>query len=291
MKLNINLNIGFRYTAIAMGALLIACQPDEIEEGNGLVATELDAGFTITDVADANNTYVLTANGSYLTSSWDLGKGIGFVSGGTEETVFYPDAGTYTIQHKVTGIGGVSKTAIQTIDIESSDPVAGNLVRGGKFENENDHAEWTILNISASGASWTFNENSATITASDYNQQAIYQAIEVVAGREYEIDMFISGDGNDEAWFEVFASTVEPVQWSDYGNDVVMGLNTWTGCGTGTLSDFLSSTGCVANSYSGVVSNTVTFDTSGTVYLVIKCGGGTVPGYTISNVEMRGTGE
>lgn len=291
MKLNIKLNKGIGYAAIVMGVLLIACQPDEIGEGNGLEATEMDAGFTITDVADANNTYLLTANSSYLTSSWDFGKGSGFVTGGTEETVFYPDAGTYTVQHKVTGIGGVSKTFAQTIDVESSDPLAGNLVRGGKFENENDHAEWTVLNISASGASWTFNENSATITASGYNQQAIYQAIEVVADKEYVIDMNVSGESNDETWFEVYAGREEPVQGSDYVDSVVMGLNTWAGCGTGSFSGPLSTVGCVDNSFTDSIGNTVSFDTSGTIYLVIKCGGNQTNGITISNVEMRGTGE
>ena len=288
MKLAINLNKGIRYTAIALGSLLIACQPDEIGEGNGIEATELDAGFSITGVADANNTFLLTANNNYLTSSWDLGKGAGFVSGGTEETVFYPDAGTYTVHHKVTGIGGVSQTFTQSIDVESSDPVAGNLVVGGKFENESDHAAWTILNISASGANWNFNDASATINASGYNQQGIYQAIDVVAGKEYVIDMIVSGESNDETWFEVFASTVEPVQGNDYTNNVVMGLNTWAGCGTGSFNGPLSSVGCVDNSYTGSRSNLVSFDASGTIYLVIKSGGNQTNGISISNVEMRG---
>ncbi|WP_406682845.1 PKD domain-containing protein [Seonamhaeicola sp. MEBiC1930] len=289
MKLNIKLNRGFRYITIALAVLIVACQPNELGSGNGLTATDLDAGFTVTDVAEANNTYLLTANNSYITSSWDLDNGAGFVSGGTSQEVFYPDAGTYSVQHKVTGIGGASETFTQTIEVETSDPVAGNLVRGGKFQDAGDHSEWTVLNISGGGASWTFNAGSATIVAGGWNQQGIYQAIEVVAGKEYKIDMIVSGDGNNETWFEVFASTVEPVQWNDYGNNVVMGLNTWAGCGTGTFSGLLSSVGCVDNSYSSSRSNTVTFDTSGTIYLVIKCGGNTTPGITISNVEMRGT--
>jgi len=291
MKLNIELDKGFKYIAITIATLVVACQPDELGNGNGLATTELDAGFTITEVADTNNTYLLTANNSYITSSWDLDNGAGLVSGGPIQEVFLPDAEEYTITRKVTGLGGSSAIVTQTIDIETPDPEVGNLIVGGKFKDASDHSEWTILNISGGDANWTFNTGSATIVANGYNQQGIYQAVEVVEGREYKIDMFISGDGNDEAWFEVFASTVEPTQWNDYGNNIVMGLNTWVGCGTGTFSDFLSSVGCVDNSYSGSISNTVTFDTSGTVYLVIKCGGNTVPGFTISNVEMRGTGE
>lgn len=238
MKLHIKLKKVYKYAAIAIAMLVVACQPEELGNGNGLTATDLDAGFTITEVTDANNTYLLTATNSYITSSWDLDNSAGFVSGGTSQEVFYPDAGTYTIKHKVTGIGGIAETFTQTLDVETSDPVAGNLVRGGKFQDASDHAEWTILNISGSGAGWTFNSGSATIVAGGWNQQGIYQAIEVVAGKEYKIDMIVSGDGNNETWFEVFASTVEPIQWNDYANNIVMGLNTWGGCGTGTFSAY-----------------------------------------------------
>ncbi|QDO95508.1 hypothetical protein FNB79_16525 [Formosa sediminum] len=290
MKVNLRLKKGLKYVALVLSLFIVACQPDEVGDGNGITTSDLDAGFTVTEVADANNTYLFTANGSYISSSWDFDNGSGFVSGRTNEAVFYPDAGTYNVMHKVTGIGGVAETYSQTIEVETSDPIAGNLVKGGSFQDEIDHSEWTILNISGGNANWIFNEGSATIVASDYNQQAIYQAIEVVAGKEYQINMIVSGDGNDEAWFEVMASTVEPIQWNDYASNVVMGLNTWSGCGAGTFSGLLSTVGCVDNSFTSSRSNTVTFETSGTIYLVIKCGGGTVPGYTITNVEMRGTG-
>ncbi|MDN3491568.1 hypothetical protein [Winogradskyella bathintestinalis] len=291
MKLNIKSKWGIKFLPVVLVTVILSCQPNELGNGNGLATTEIDAGFTITEVAALNNTYLLTANESYITSSWDLDNGTGLVSGGPIQEVFLPDAEEYTITRKVTGLGGASDIVTQIIDVETPDPVVGNLIVGGRFKDADDHAEWTILNISGEGADWTFSEGGATIVANNYNQQGIYQAVEVVAGREYKIDMFISGDGNDEAWFEVFASPVEPTQWSDYGNNIVMGLNTWAECGTGTFSEFLSSVSCVENSYSGSISNTVTFDTSGTVYFVIKCGGNTVSGFTISNVEMRGTGE
>lgn len=290
MELNIKLNKGLGYIATALTMFIVACQPDELGNGNGITTLGLDAGFTVTEVADANNTYLLTANGSYITSSWNFDNGAGFVLGGTSEEVFYPDAGTYNVIHKVTSIGGIAETYNQIIEVEASDPIAGNLVRGGSFQDENDHSEWTILNISGGEANWIFNEGSATIVAKDYSQQGIYQAVEVVAGREYKIDMYISGEGNENTWFEVFASTVEPVQWNDYTSNVVMGLSSWNeSCDITIINGFLSSVGCVENSYSSTVSNTVTFDTSGTIYLVIKCGGGNVSGFTITNVEMRGT--
>jgi hypothetical protein len=288
--MNLKLKYIIKFLPIVLVVLMMtSCQPEELGEGNGLTTTDLDAGFVITPVADANNTYLLSANSGYITSSWDIGKGAGYASGSNTEEVFFPDAGTYAISHKVTGIGGVSEIVSEQLDVETSDPVAGNIVKGGKFEDASDHSQWTVLNISASDANWTFNNGSATITASGWNQQAIYQAIEVIANKEYTIDMLVSGDANDETWFEVFTSSVEPVQWNDYANNIVMGLNTWGGCGTGSFSGLLSTAGCVDSSFTSSKSNVVTFDTSGTIYLVIKCGGNQTSGITIKNVEMRGS--
>ena len=288
MNLYIKFKSVIRVTLIIVALIFVSCQPDEFGEGNGL-SGDIDASFTITSVEGVNNTYLLTANNSYISSNWDLGNGAGFYTGAVEEEIFLPDAGTYSISHKAIGIGGISEIATQTLNVETSDPNAGNIVRGGKFADASDHAEWTVLNISGSGANWTFNEGSATIVANGWNQQGIYQAIDVVADKEYKIDMLVSGDSNNETWFEVMASTIEPTQWQDYANDVVMGLNTWAGCGTGSFNGMLSSVGCVNNSYSDSISNSVTFDTTGTIYLVIKCGGNTTPGITITNVEMRGS--
>lgn len=57
--------------------MLISCQPDELDNGNGLNAGEMDAGFTVIPTEETN-TYLLEANQSYLTSQWDLGVGAGF---------------------------------------------------------------------------------------------------------------------------------------------------------------------------------------------------------------------
>lgn len=290
MNLKIKLKFVASFLTLGLASIILfSCQPDELGEGNGLYDSDLDASFTISEVSDANNTYLLTANNSYISTNWNLGTGAGFYSGGTEEEIFLPDAGTYTISHKVIGKGGLSETISQDLEVAESDPVAGNIVKGGKFADASDHAEWTVLSISSSGASWIFNEGSATIVASGWSQQAIYQAIDVVENKEYTIDMIVSGESNEDTWFEVMASTVAPTQGQDYANNVVMGLNTWNGCGTGTFSGLLSSVGCVSNSATSTISNTVSFDATGTIYLVIKCGGNTTPGITITNVEMRGS--
>ena len=293
MNLNIKLKKGIQFLSIVLVAALVSCQPEELGEGNGLTTADLDASFTIAQVVDANNTYLLTANTSYISSSWDLDIGAGFSMGAKTKEVFYPDAGSYAIQHKVTGVGGALETVTQTLDVVTSDPVAGNIVKGGKFEDAGDHTEWTVLNISASGANLTFNDGSATIySTEEWAQVGLFQAIEVVKDKEYAIDMIVSAEGGfTNTWFEVFAGTTPPVQGQEYSENKIMGLSTWDGCATAAFSGWLSEVGCVKNSNTDTIDNTVTFSESGTIYLVVRSGGQEydASGISITNVEMRGS--
>jgi hypothetical protein len=270
---------------LVLTIILVGCQPEEFSGGgNGLSDPNVDASFTIAPVEGANNTYLLEAQRTNVISSkWDIGEGP--YSGDHTEQIFLPDAGTYTITHTAIGRGGESNTASDEIVVEQSDPAAGNLVQGGKFENGEDHEKWTVLNISASGTSWAFNSGNAAVTGSGYNQQGIYQAIQVQANKEYKIDMRVFGSGAVNTWFEVYVSQTPPVQGTDYSADGRrMGLSTWDGCATDPFDGKLSNIGCVGSG------NTVSFSESGTVYLVIKCGGENIgaSGISVTNVEMRG---
>ncbi|WP_323027241.1 hypothetical protein [Gelidibacter japonicus] len=275
--------------ALISVTMILSCQPEEFSNGNSLVDDNIDASFTITPIDGAINRYNLVANSTaFIASKWDVGDGP-FMGNSTQE-VFFPDAGTYVITHIAIGPGGVAYTSSQNLVVEESDPVAGNLIKGGKFLDAADHAEWTILPLSASGAQWTLNPGSATITAGGWSQQGIYQAVEVVANKDYAIDMLVSGDACTETWFEVFAGTTPPVPGQEYNDNKVMGLSTWDGCATSKFSGRLSKVGCVKNSQTDSVTNIVNFSTSGTIYLVVRCGGNVLPagGITMTNVELRG---
>lgn len=289
MNLNIKSKWVAKFLSLVIITVTISCQPDEFGNGNGLTATDMDAGFTVTTVSGANNTYLLEANNSYITSSWDIDNGAGFFAGGNSEEVFYPDAGTYTVQHKVTGIGGSAEAVSQTIDVETSDPLFGNIVRGGKFDTVDDIAEWTVLNISASGTEWTFADGKATVQGGGWNQKAIYQAIEVIEGQTYKIDMIASStSGIINTWFEVFASPTQPVDGNDYSaGGILASINFWAGCGASPFSGLLTEVGCGDTVYPGEPGKFIA-EASGTIYLVIKCGGENLQdGISIDNVEMR----
>lgn len=282
------------FALVAMCGTFISCQPDEFNEGNGLTDPAVDASFTITPVEGKINTYRLEAQTkNVIASKWDIGDGV--YLGKMTETVSLPDAGTYTITHIAVGRGGSESQVKKEVIVATSDPLKGNLVKGGNFSNAADHAQWTVLNLNTSGAAkWIFNTGSATIKSNGgWAQEGIYQAIDVVKDKEYTIDMLVSSaDGSNNTWFEVFAGTTVPTSGVEYKDNKVMGLSTWDGCAKTAFSGKLSQVGCVKNA-GGEISNVVKFNTTGKIYLVIRSGGEsfTPSGITISKVELRGMQE
>jgi hypothetical protein len=268
-------------------SLLTSCQPED-SSSNGLSDSTLDASFTINPISGTINRYVLKAQttANVLGSRWNLGDGsVDYIGKLTDEIIFLPDAGTYTISHTAIGKGGTTSTASQTIVVANSDPISGNIVRGGKFQNASDHNLWTILNINGNAINWTFNIGSATISGGSWDQKGLYQAVEVVANKSYKIDMQVSGSGAQNTWFEVYVSPTPPVQNTDYtAGGRRMGLSTWDGCATSFFSGKLSTLGCIGSG------NVVSFNESGTIYLLIKSGGENLgsSGISVTNIEMRG---
>lgn len=280
------------FLAILTFVFLIACQPDENSQDNGLAAQNVDATFSVTPVEGVTNTYKLSVTNSRLLigSKWDLGQGGNPYLGKFSEEVFIPDAGSYDITHIALAKGGATNSATTTLVVPTSDPISGNLITGGKFKNAADHSQWTVLNIGGSATNWTFNEGFANVSGSStnsYSQKGIYQAVQVVANRKYKIDMRIFGSACTQTWFEVYASPIPPTQNNDYGfGGMRMGLSSWDGCANSNFDGLLSALKCKGSG------NIVDFPQSGTVYLVIRAGGlpafnmGT-NGISITNVEFR----
>ena len=285
LKIIIKFRLYFACALIA-GSLFTGCSPDETGIGNGLTDPNVDASFTITPLDGEPNRFVLqAAKENVLRYKWDIGNG--FYNAAATDTIFLPDAGTYTVSHQAIGRGGVMNTTSQEVDVATSDPVAGNIIQGGEFEDQAARDQWTVLKISETGANWSFNDGFATITASGSNQQAIYQAVEVEANKEYTIDMRVFSAGTDRVWFEVYASPEPPVQGSEYtAGGILMGTSSFdNGCGFSEYDGRLSQLGCKGSG------NKVTFDESGTIYLVIKSGGVSTgsTGISVTNIEMRGS--
>ncbi|WP_395063937.1 hypothetical protein [Flavobacterium sp.] len=289
MKTNYNIKrTCFPIIALLFLTLFSACQEDEVNSNGLSDENPIDASFTITPVSGVNNRYTLQSpQMNALALKWELGDGTSLHFGSNIENAFYPDAGNYTVSHTVVGKGGQQYTTSQNLIVPTSDPVSGNLIQGGKFKDATDHSKWTVLAISGTSTNWTFNSGSATIhgNSGGYDQQGIYQAVNVIAGKSYKIDMTVSGSGCQNTWFEVYVSPTPPVQNNDYNSlGRRIGLSTWDGCATSPFDGQLSVIKCVGSG------NVVTFNTSQTVYFVIKSGGNNLgaTGITVKNVEFRG---
>lgn len=271
-------------SGIMLGTLAVSCVPESIDgDGNGLVPdASIDAGFTITETSA--NHYVLKANANnYIVSKWNIDGG-GFSNGKQTEELFLPDAGKYVVKHAAIGQGGnVAGITEQTITVAKSDPKSGNLIKGGKFDSAEDIANWKILKISNENAAWTLGNGAATLVASLSNQQAIYQAVDVVAGTKYTMDMQVSSPGLKDTWFEVLVLDNEPPQGNDVSGTVYRTINTWAGCGNSEFNGKISAVGCDGDKNKGVYTATKT----GKVFFLIKCGGASA-NVKVDNVELRG---
>lgn len=263
------------FCGLLVSLLMASCSPEDANIDNGL-AKEINPSFSIEPVTNKNNTYILRADPTDLVAvKWDKGDGVGSAFGKMLDTVFFPDAGTYTITLIGIGRGGVNASTAKDLVVDTSDPVSGNLI---------DPDNWTVLAIT-DGVEIEATRDGFSARGGNWGQQGIFQPIAVEANRKYKIDMIVSGNGGTDMWFEVFAAAQAPVQHQDYsGGEKRLALNTWAGCGGSPFNGKLSALSCDA----GV--GTITFDSSGTIYLVIKTGGAGLgtDGIHISKIEFRG---
>lgn len=278
MKLNI-----IKACALAAMALGIytGCKPEKYD-GNGLTSPDLQASFQVTPVASKANYYVLSADTKgVLGVKWDLGDGA--VIGKPVDTVFFPDAGKYTITLTAIGKGGITKTASQDVNVATSDPLSGNLVLGANM-GPTDDAFWNHTTIS-NGVVFAIENGKMVAKGGGFGHAGIWQAVDVVAGRKYRVDMTVSGSGATDTWFEVYVGTKQPVAGTDYSDGGArLAINTWTGCGKTPFNGKLSAIQCAGSG------NTYTATATGKVYLLIKSGGGNLglTGIEFTKVTFRG---
>ena len=261
------------------------CKPEKFGEGNGLTSTNLASSFTITPVAGKTNYYALKANeNGLLALKWDKGDGASN-PGKAIDTVFFPDAGKYTVKLTAIGKGGEQVTSSQDVTVATSDPNSGNLLKGGKFGNGDD--SFWIHFIVGGGNNMVINTGKGVMTSNQSGYQAggIAQAVTLVAGKKYMVDMVVSGSGMTNSWFEVWVDTKAPVNGQDYNTGTKpVSLLTYSGCGTTAFNGKLSALSCNGDGNPFVVK------TSGTYYLVIKNGGDNtgLTGVSFTNVTLRG---
>jgi hypothetical protein len=177
--------------------------------------------------------------------------------------------------------GKTAETNIITIKVTPS-LSSPNLVRGGKF-NAGDESKWTVLTISSPGVTVSFTDGKAVWKGGSWGHMGIYQAIQVEAKKNYQVNMNISGSGASDTWFQVYVGQTVPQQGKDYTDGgSLLGLSTWGGCGKTAFDGPLTTISCEGKG------SVVQFPTAGTVYLVIRGGGDNLgtTGISVDNVEM-----
>ncbi len=280
-----SINTGVITLLILSVTLLYSCKKETVYT---LGPVPTDSQVTIEKTAGADANHWILKNTSTVTgiAYWDLGNGA--MVSGNEVTVFYPDVDSYTIVLTLVTSGGVATSSIthaQTV----ADPKAGNLVKGGKFANAGDIAQWTIQRINDNvNSTITFANGWVTIdnNPETWGQVAVYQPIQVVAGQKYKVDLKFKTDGVNNGWFKIYACTTQPTQMVEYtGAILVTEVAIWgnVGAKSGLLSN-------IFNPDAGIKSSCiVTFPTSGTIWLEIQSGAEDMKGgVSFTNVEFRG---
>ena len=106
------------------------------------------ASFTVTPITGQVNKYLLTSTSQNgFRYDWDKGSGT-FVQGKAIDTVYFPDAGTYTVKLFVFGKNGIDSAA-QSVVVAADDPAALTPL---KLLTGNSSRKWKLA--PEAGALW-----------------------------------------------------------------------------------------------------------------------------------------
>jgi hypothetical protein len=219
-----NIINSMRFLILGTILLVSACTGDD--EVPTPPPTSENATFTYSYDPDNPNKILFTGQADVDTwyTHWDFGDNS--AGEGMEVSKLYFLAGEYDVRFKIFTEGGTAES-VQTVSIES-DIIGPNLVQNGTFE---DDQFWTVFPIS-NGVDVTFENGAAVWTGGGFGQVGIYQSFAFEPNKTYQINMFISGSGMTDCWFEVYLGATEPTPFQDYTDGGIrLGLNTWEGCG------------------------------------------------------------
>lgn len=213
------------------------------------------AGYAATDTmtiaaaapATANfdfSAYLLQTTFSNLSTGaesvlWDFGDN-------TTSTDFVPMheyavAGTYNVTLTVHGITGNTVTQTKAVTVSGFK----NLIKGGTFDagterywstyQNNNPPTFGYTGDSPAGGTGACLRFPSFQNSSNSNNQLIYQAVQVVAGKQYKMSAVIKAPGGGyQCYFQFFIST-DANTWQDAdppGGNQFLAVNTWHGWGS-----------------------------------------------------------
>ncbi|MVT12040.1 hypothetical protein [Chitinophaga tropicalis] len=278
------MNHRYNYTlamAVLLACAITSCSPESSDAKLGPAPT---AAFTATPMSGKPNK-IIVSNATPGGFMWQWEDGNGGKSKKEVDTFSYFRKGEYTIQMTVFTNGGYAATA-QKVTIAGDAPTQ-DILKGGTMEAGSEQ-NWTILNTGGTQTTIKIENGVMNFSNTGNSNGAVYQAINVTAGKSYVFSGNVKGNGATNSWFEVYFGATAPKQGSDYSGTKFVSLNTWTGCGKIPFDGNLNEIGCdgAGTGQSGIMK----FNTTGTIYMVIKAGsaGGTLGagGISLDNVKF-----
>ena len=144
-----------------------------------------------------------------------------------------------------------------------------------------DNLYWSHFDQGTPNGIWTFAPSAYAVTGNPKNC-GIYQAVQLTAGKIYNISISYSASTFNSTWGEVWVGKNQPANGSDYSASAPAAGNASTQ--TPTFVGWSSSTTALS---SGTKTSTFTPGSTATYYFVIKVGTGSSFGsIIISNVSM-----
>ncbi len=261
---------------------LSGCSPDDNKENLGVVP---NATFTVNPLSGKANSYVASATGSGIFQYyWNKGDGSASFLGGPNDTIFYPLAGNYRVMLMAFGHGGYDSVT-QIVQVDSNAPQVNVLVNPGLTTDSG----WTILNTGGAQTTIAFTPQGLNLSngAGSSTNGGVYQAVQVQAGVVYTFSATVTTPGSTNTWVEFYFGSSVPTQGSDYTDNKLWSLNTYSGCGSGPETGNIVQLNCAG---SGASTGQITFPQNETIYFLIKAGSyqGTLGtgGVTVSNVVL-----
>lgn len=276
--------INNRYLLYFLLAVTTLSCVDEVDEGT----RPKSADFTMT-VNPTNLQEITFSNASEDASHfvWNFGDGTE-LSFEKDPVHFYTEPGSYTVTLNARSKGG---SVIKRIPIVVEGNEAPNIIEGGDFS---DPGKWTIFSAGMTLTTTEFVNGGLKFSngagPAQTNALAFITA-EVEAGKTYKFSAKVKGSGASNTWFQVYMSNVAPTNESDYNEGMYTGLNTWDGCGATAFNGNLSELGCQGGAPGNGKGGMVSFNTSGTIYIVFKGGSWDgslgVDGITLDDVKLQ----
>ena len=144
MKISVNNFNAAGLIILSCSLLFLSCKYDMKDLG-----AKPKASFTVSPIAGQTNKYLLTSTSqNAFRYDWDKANGGGYIQGKPIDTVYFPDAGTYTVKLFVFGQSGID-SASQVITVAADDPAA---ITPLKLLTGNSSRKWKLA--PEAGALW-----------------------------------------------------------------------------------------------------------------------------------------